>query len=587
MARFIKLSFVLLTVAAALTMTACSGKTNGSEPSATPENSAGSVAPTTTQTATPKELITLTVWPGAFAWNIPSGVQEDPVAKEIEKKLNIKMDLDTHPTDEKFTALLASGSLADVVLVDISKFKKQVVGSDAFIDLSSLVEQYGADIVKNASKAIEYSKKYWSEDPNKFSFIPIGVSALTEKPAIAVNELYVGPFLRWDYYKEIGAPELKSDEDFINAVDQMIKKHPTNEDGQKYVGFSPWFDWGSFFTVNNWGAAIQNKTPIGEILQVDKVTTAEEGNLYTKEDSTFWHGVSFWYKVNQKGLLDPDAFTQKYENAIQKASANKVLAGIINWPFEGANPTFVKNGQSTSGYVSAPIPYAGANTHVGSAAPWGTNFGLAISKNAGNPERAMELINYLYSLEGAMTVYNGLEGTDWEMENGKAILTEAYYTNIKEAEFYQRFGYQKYTNITGLGPGFINPDTQQPLLLVKTTEAQIRNMTDLQKDQAAFYKVDNVADVQAAGGKSIINMAGLAASFMPIEPDDIKITRDKIKQYVDKTVPKLILAKSDAAYEELKQQFIKEIKELGVEEVYEYYKVEYAKSSEQAKEFLN
>lgn len=43
---------------------------------------------------------------------------------------------------------------------------------------------------------------------------------------------YRGYIVRWDYYKEIGAPEINNDEDYLNALLKMYENHPVNENGK-------------------------------------------------------------------------------------------------------------------------------------------------------------------------------------------------------------------------------------------------------------------------------------------------------------------------------------------------------------------
>jgi hypothetical protein len=42
-----------------------------------------------------------------------------------------------------------------------------------------------------------------------------------------------GYLLRWDYYKEIGAPAINNDDDYIAAIKAMQAKHPLSRSGKK------------------------------------------------------------------------------------------------------------------------------------------------------------------------------------------------------------------------------------------------------------------------------------------------------------------------------------------------------------------
>ena len=47
------------------------------------------------------------------------------------------------------------------------------------------------------------------------------------------SQMWNGLTIRWDWYKELGYPEVKNEDDFLNVVKQIVDLHPTTENGDK------------------------------------------------------------------------------------------------------------------------------------------------------------------------------------------------------------------------------------------------------------------------------------------------------------------------------------------------------------------
>ncbi|MCD9021492.1 extracellular solute-binding protein [Cohnella silvisoli] len=590
--RFLNTLFASV-VAISMLITGCTQKNSKPpEVSATP----GENAAEENTAAAAKEPITFSIWPVMFANNIPSGIQEDPVAKDIEAKLGIKMNIDTHPTDEKWKALMASGDLPDIILAPATDMVT-LIKSGQVIPLDELVDKYGGDIKQNASEMLKYSQKYLSNNTGDTYFLSSGVEPVN--PAITQTPwgLLVGPYLRWDYYKELNYPEIKNFDDYINVVADMLQKHPTNEEGKKNFGFSPWFDaQGVLFQTNTFTGYVLGKEGSGGALVLESNRDGSDvRNMYTTEDSIMWQGVEFWYKVKQKGLMDPDAFTQKNENAQQKANTNQVLASVFSWPLAPTNGYLKGLGHDGKGFTPVPIPMIDAKYAYSIPTPTGLNGrSWAITKNAKNPERAMELINYFFSINGAMTIYNGVEGTDWVLENGKAVLTEKFRQNNGDPDAAVKYGYNKYQNDVGLGPNFINPATNQKLNLLNEKEEEklaLASKNAVEADFVQYYGKEVASEVlpknRVSGDAFSTSMTGFINSFMPIEvPTDIKRQEGALTAYIEKQLLKVMLAKDDNEFKALKQQTIDQAKKMGVEALYDYYSGEFAKALVQAKEII-
>ena len=77
-----------------------------------------------------------------------------------------------------------------------------------------------------------------------------------------------GPFIRYDLYKEIGAPEIKNLDDFLTVLKQMQDLTPQNEDGQNVYAISLFKDWDrSYMTMGMFATKMMGITMPDEALR--------------------------------------------------------------------------------------------------------------------------------------------------------------------------------------------------------------------------------------------------------------------------------------------------------------------------------
>ena len=112
----------------------------------------------------------------------------------------------------------------------------------------------------------------------------------------------IGFVIRWDYYKELGYPKVSNEDDLLNVLADMIKKHPKTEDGKNVYAMGACNDWGlwSYFLPMAAVYGYNNWAPSGYVLKVD---TNVMSNNYLEPDSPLWKTVAFYYKARKMGIL--------------------------------------------------------------------------------------------------------------------------------------------------------------------------------------------------------------------------------------------------------------------------------------------
>lgn len=554
-------SFIVL--ALIVSMTACGGTKEDNANATTQQKTTASTSTESTSTAEStkanKKPVTLNIYGRGFAIAFPSGEQTDPVAKEIERVTGVKINIDSQPDETKYAALVASNDLPDISFLDLSattRYSKQLIEGKSIIELDSLVASNAPGIAKDFAKQIAFSKKFKSDDKGKLYLLPGCIS-------YGGASYIIAPWIRWDYYKEMGYPEIKSNEDLLKVLSDMLKAHPKNEDGKKMLGISPWFDWGTWSYLvfpAGWNGIINSG-----VVDITAADYTPKG-IFENDNSSLWTGAKFWYQANQLGLLDPEAFTQKYDNAIQKVSENKTLMTYASWVPLSANQAFQQAGQ-LKGFQ--PIPTFTGLQMGNDSTPMGNQY-VAISASCKTPDRAMDFLEYIYSDEGSRTILVGVKGQTWTVENGKAkMLPDALKAKQTDPNFIANTGAGKYANYAGKYTDVKDANGQYMDLTMEPDVLQA-NLTPLEKDFCSYFNV-TVPNQVIEQRVEHISKDSTYVSLLAATPDDIKRIEDKITTYLGANLPKCVLAKSDSEFDEAKNKIIADIKEMGGDQVVAFY----------------
>jgi multiple sugar transport system substrate-binding protein/putative aldouronate transport system substrate-binding protein len=161
----------------------------------------------------------------------------------------------------------------------------------------------------------------------------------TTSPTGYSEELaYSSPLLPWDYYTGIGRPVMRNLDDLLNVLDQMIKKYPTNPAGDKAYPISLWNSWDGDSGLSN---VVELVKWYGQ--EVNGSITLDYND--TMKDSTDDAGayrkiLNFYYKANQRGLVDPDSFAQTWIRLTQNTpQRGYIFSGISGSADFGTPPT--------------------------------------------------------------------------------------------------------------------------------------------------------------------------------------------------------------------------------------------------------
>ena len=498
--------------------------------------------------------LTILVLETGVQWNT---CPDNEIAKEIEKQTGVTFEF-IESDDAKYKVMIESGDLTDIIRTDYKQFGNQLIEGNHIIPLDDLLETNGQDIKNNLTNAINYLKENASNGQNKLYYVPVQVSG----ESTIAYKTDIGATIRWDYYKEIGAPAINSVDELLDALEQMQKNHPETEDGKAVYAVSSFNDWAAGMWAYDMMTFFLNGDQRGVGAAMASLDTLETKEKYKDPSSNYWQSIELFYKANQRGILDPDAMIMKFDDYTQKATEGRILYGPAEWAMGSFNQ---EHPDSAEGYIV--IPVGGYSWTTGISAIGWSGKRYAITTNCETPDKAMDLLNYMASYEGARTMYSGIEGIHWDMVDGVPTLKESTVELKKTGgEELVKSGILLEGNFIGLNGGVINPNDGYPLNLFLTPEVFSLSQTTLEGDFCDFYGIDYPMEVfmeknetgEIVGFNSSFDTdTAFALATLPSGtlPDEIKTIEADVTALAVKYAAKLVYAENDAEYERLKTEF--------------------------------
>ena len=218
----------------------------------------------------------------------------------------------------------------------------------------------------------------------------------------------------------------------------------------------------------------------------------DDGSLYipiaTEAAIPVWEWLA---KLYAEGLMDPDALTNTTGDM-----RNKMLAGQTGLVVDWAAWVGLYNTRVPENYpevinafpVGGPVNSQGVPMLLrGDPSIW------AVPINASNPAGALKALEYMATQEGGELFSIGIEGHDWNLVDGKVVLTEIGITHGKDHGAPVPTS-RKFVNPVGWNPGFEEAMSYLQYASLELTNAN----TQAYKDIVAKYATEIITGTKTA-----------------------------------------------------------------------------------------
>ena len=500
------------------------------------------------------------------------------IFREIEDELNIEIQYTTYD-ENSFAAMLSGGDLADIMMP--KKMTINILESGLALNLDPYIEEYAPNMNSDACKdSMDLSRKMLSTDGGLYIIPP--VLGLHNALPGGVSQPTRGYAVRWDWYKELGCPEINNDDDYLNVLLQIKEKHPTTENGDPTILFGVHKSFGDFagyraafrsdLAMNTW-ANYQYKSNI--------FTNDITDGYMDVENSRYWAEMEFYNKIYRMGEWDEDNFTHSGDEFNAKIEKG-VYCGLYMSYSQLYNAARKEDPMTDKAYVIVPSKNMTNYANISLATGNMNSYYSFVNKDTKNIDIVMKLYNYMYDLDFCRYIYSGKQGVDWDYdENGVPSLTEEALKARSMGEPYWSTGKgngghgMRHHGFMGYNPAVLGTDGY-PLDLTLTHEAATAAQSPLMADVAKTYGYEYWGDLFDAYEKDFRNDMGsdISACITTMTTDDLRLI-NACDAILESRMAELIYAETDEEYTEIQQSVLEELADAGEPAMFEKYQAEW------------
>ena len=464
-------------------------------------------------------------WYINYSW-FPMDWGKNMVSKQITKDTGVNINFVTPAgnQEETINALVASDSLPDIVT--LGWWEPQIndmIKNKMVYALNELADQYDPYFYEVTDPTVVN----WYSDENgdiygypNSAYTPEAVETHSN---IGSNQTFL---VRKDIYEAIGSPDMTTQEGFEAAVKKAVEMYP-EVDGKSLIPI------GSHIFEENGCNSFDNF-----LMNFLAVPYEKDGKLYDRHtDPEYLSWLKFFRKLGEEGYLSSDIFVDQRTQMNEKVAEGRYFCMLYQRTdiADQERSLYEKNPDSIYIAVDGPKNSKGDDYVLPTNAINGWTLTL-ISKNCKHPDRAIAFLDYMMSEEGQKMISLGVEGEMYDWVDGKAVLKD----EVKKLLTTDR---KKYDEVYGADDAY---------WMLQNNVMQLDWMPEKQ------YPLNQMEEWTYPYTRYL-------GEYEVTKQDDSEMSRinSRIDKLWGKTLPRLILAKSDEEFDQLFGTFVEERGTLG------------------------
>ena len=455
-------------------------------------------------------------WYVNFSW-FNAGWGGNHVTDSITESTGVTVDfsIPTGTGSDTLDAMIRQGDLPD--LITLGWWEPQVstlIDGGYVYSLDELAETYDPDFYTVAGA----DQLAWYRQSDGYVYGYPSFSAGVGEEQQAANMVFV---VRKDLYEALGSPDMSTPEGFADTLRQAAARFP-DVDGKPLIPFGV----GEFNEYGN--ASLTDCLP--DFLAIPPQKDGQAYDAVTDPDYQTW--LKTLRELVADGTLTSDFFFDKRQQIAEKLMDGQYFCLLYQWTDVEAQLKALYAAHPERMYIAVDGPRNGAgDAHTLSGVGmngWTLTF---VSRSCEDPEAAMKLMHYLLSEEGQDLVRYGREGQDyWNREDG-AVLTEPAARLFEE-------DYPAYVQQIGANNTYW-------MLQSGTNSIETEGLQQI-RDWVTPYTVN------------------ISAYEIAFDPGSRAAEIDEQEKLLwGQTLPQLLLAPDEAAYDEVLQGYLQQRDALG------------------------
>ncbi len=347
---------------------------------------------------------------------------DNEIQQLIAEKTGVKVKetwLTGQTAQEAVGTLIAGGEYPD--FIDGGDGCAQLYDAGALVALDDYIDKYPN--IKNFLTEQEWDKLR-QEDGHIYWINQFGNIYGEEKATTHNDEAF---WIQTRVLEWAGYPEVHTMDQYFDLIERYNEANPTMEDGTANIPYTILCDDWRYFCLENAPQFLDGYPNDGSCIVDPETLTIIDYNT-TPTAKRYFQKLNEEFK---KGVVDPESFTQTYDEYIAKLSTGRVL-GMIDqwWDFAyTVRDSLKQQGLDLKGcdYVPLPITIEEGikNQWHNSGGVLNVASGIAITTSCKDVEGAMQFINDLLDQDVHDLRFWGVKDVDYNVdENGEFSRTE-------------------------------------------------------------------------------------------------------------------------------------------------------------------
>ena len=335
--------------------------------------------------------------------------------------------------EEAVGMMITGGELPDFICGGSGQ--SQLYDADVLVALDDYLDDYPN--IKNF-----FTQQQWDQlrqDDGHIYWIPQFSNIKGEEKVCTHNDeafWIQARVLKWADY-----PEIRTMDQYFDLIERYNEANPTMEDGTENIPYTILCDDWRYFCLENAPQFLDGYPNDGSCIVDPETLTVID---YNTTDTA----VKYFQKLNeeyQKGIVDPESFTQTYECRHQAGRQPRMVGvlGMIDqwWDFAYTAGDAIKQaGLDAQGCDYIPLPItideSVKNQWHCSGGVLNVSDGLAITTSCEDVETALQFVDDLLSQDIHNLRFWGVEGVDYNVDdNGEFYRTEEQRTRAVDTAY--------------------------------------------------------------------------------------------------------------------------------------------------------
>ena len=475
--------------------------------------------------------------------------------------------------EEAVGTLIAGGEYPD--MIDGGDGMAQLYDAGALVALDDYIDQYPN--IKEFFTEEEWDKI--RQEDGHIYWIPQFSNIYGEEKATTHNDeaFWIQTrVLEWADY-----PDIQTMDEYFDLIERYNEANPTMEDGTTNIPYTILCDDWRYFCLENAPQFLDGYPNDGSVI-VDTETLQVIDYNTTPTAKRYFQKLNEEYK---KGVVDPESFTQTYDEYIAKLSTGRVL-GMVDqwWDFAySAGDSIKQQGLDSKGCAYVPLPITIdkgiKNQWHNSGGVLNVSSGLAVTTSCQDVEGALQFVNDLLDQDIHDLRFWGVEGVDYEvLDNGEFYRNKEQTTAAADAAYKSSHlcPYSYFPQYNGTSDDGINATKpeNQPSMFYETLNDEVKatfdaygaktyvDMLGSSEAPGSWYPMwsySNSLTTDTAGGTAWLKMGEVKHEYLPkvVMADDFEASWGEYMSVYSECKPEDFLAEMQGELDKRMEQAAK------------------------------